>query len=99
MKYKGKNFAVLLAIEEMEELTKELLKDINRHKDNAAEIMEELSDVYVFLEYLKITYGISESEIEKYINEKMPAKWRPRIEKWKARVDQTGDPESNKRLL
>jgi hypothetical protein len=90
--YKGKNFAVLCAVEEMAELSKELLKDINRHKDNAEDIFTEIADVCVVLEHLKIIYNAPDEKIWNYLNEKMPKKWLPRIEKWKARVadaDQT----------
>ncbi|MDR1207557.1 MAG: hypothetical protein LBK26_04050 [Rickettsiales bacterium] len=99
IKYKGKNFAVLYAIEEFAELTKELLKDINRHKDNIDDIFEEVADVSVIMEYLKLIYNISDDKIWDYLNKKMPEKWAPRIEKWKARVADTGNPDANKRIL
>jgi hypothetical protein len=99
LKYKGKNFAVLCAIEKFSELTKELLKDINRHKDNADDVFEEMADAYVVLEYLKLIYNIPDDKIWDYLNEKMQKKWNPRIEKWKARVAETGNPDANKRVL
>jgi len=83
LKIKGKNFAVLCAVEEMAELTKNLLKDINRGKDNMDGIFEEICDVVITLEYLKIIYGISESQIWAELNKKIPSKWLPRIQKWK----------------
>ena len=51
-------------IEEMSELIKELLKDINRGKENREEILEEYCDVVFMLEQLKEIYGINNEEIE-----------------------------------
>ena len=99
LKYKGKNFVVLCAVEEMSELTKELMKDINRHKDNGGDIFEELADVCIQLEYMKLIYNVSDDKIWTYLNERIPSKWAPRIEKWKARVAETGNPDANKRIL
>lgn len=82
-KYKGKNFAILCAIEEMAELSKELLKNINRGKDNYDEIVEETADVMVCMEHIKLAYEISDDKLNEILNEKMPRKWLPRIEKWK----------------
>ena len=86
LKYKGKDFAVLCAVEEMAELTKNLLKDINRGKGDMDEVFEEICDVYITLEYLKIIYGISDGRIWEYLNKKIPSKWLPRIEKWNSEV-------------
>jgi len=83
-KYKGENFVILCAVEEMAELSKELLKNINRGKDNRDDIVEEVADVLVCLEYIKIIYGISDAYLYEFINEKMPKKWSAKIEKWKA---------------
>jgi len=83
LKYKGKRFEVLFAIEEMSELIKELIKDINRDKDNRESIFEEIADVTVQLEYLKRIYDFSDEEIYEYINKRIPGKWGPQIEKWK----------------
>jgi len=98
-KYKGKDYQILCAVEEMAELTKALMKNINRQKDNVEDIFEELADVVITLEEIKIIYGISDARIWEYLNEKMPRKWHPRIEKWKARVVETGNPNANKRVL
>jgi len=106
LKYKGKGFAVLCAIEEMAELTQALLKKINRHWDKPEQqandlenIFEEIADVYTQLEYLKIIYQISDAKIWEYLDEKIPRKLIPRIEKWAARVAETGNPDANKRIL
>ncbi|MDR1025918.1 MAG: hypothetical protein LBL47_00830, partial [Lactobacillus sp.] len=41
---------VLKAVEEMAELQKELLKNVNSGKDNAEKILDEIADVYITLE-------------------------------------------------
>jgi NTP pyrophosphatase (non-canonical NTP hydrolase) len=67
----GKNSQVMMALEEMAELSKELLKNINRNKNNVVEIMEEIADVYILLEQMKIVYEISEDEINNIIGNKI----------------------------
>lgn len=52
----GENSRLLLAIEEMSELTKELVKRV-RGRDNMAAISEEIADVEIMLEQLKILFG------------------------------------------
>lgn len=56
----GKVPQMLQAVEEMSELTKEIIKNINRGKNNLAELVEETADVEIMLEQLKICYGIPE---------------------------------------
>ncbi|MBQ1611865.1 MAG: hypothetical protein II085_00140 [Alphaproteobacteria bacterium] len=56
----GKEPQMLQVIEEMSELTKEILKNVNRKKDNINELIEETADVEIMLEQLKVCYGISE---------------------------------------
>ena len=86
-KYKGKDFAVLCCIEEMAELTQALLKDVNRHKDNRNDILEEFADVLFSLEHIKNIYDISDAELYEAINKKMPSKWSGRIKKWQEREE------------
>ena len=64
IKKHGKKAQVMQTIEEMSELIKELLKDINRGKENREEILEEYCDVVFMLEQLKEIYGINNEEIE-----------------------------------
>ena len=71
MKKWGPKVQLLVLVEEMAELQKEILKNINREKDNVKEITEEAVDVYVMLEYLKAHYNISEKDIEKYATQKL----------------------------
>lgn len=52
-----------MCIEEMSELTKEICK-LKRGKNNHDEIVEEMADVYIMMEQLKIMINISPEEIE-----------------------------------
>ena len=60
----GKPAQVMQTIEEMTELTKELLKNINRGKENRKEILEEYVDVLFMLEQIKEIYSLRDEEIE-----------------------------------
>ena len=55
----------------MSELTKALLKNINRGKDNRDHILEELSDVLITLEQIQMIYGFTQEEINGAICKKM----------------------------
>ena len=57
---------LLITIEELSELTKEIIKN-ERGFDNRVDIIEELADTYIVLNYLIQEYDISFQEI----NEKM----------------------------
>lgn len=80
----GKEPQMLQAIEEMSELTKEILKNINRKKDNVAEIIEETADVEIMLEQLKVCYGIKQ-QVEDYKTAKLQ-KINQRLDKWEAGI-------------
>ena len=54
--YYGESSRLLLTIEEMSELTKELVKRA-RGRDNMAAISEEIADVEIMLEQLKTLFG------------------------------------------
>lgn len=56
----GEQPQMLMVVEEMSELMKEVLKNINRKKDNIAAIIEETADVEIMLEQLKENYQIEE---------------------------------------
>lgn len=66
----GKEPQMLQVIEEMSELIKEILKNVNRKKDNIDEIIEEAADVEIMLGQLKCCYGITE-QIRAYKTEKL----------------------------
>ena len=61
---------MLMVIEEMSELTKEILKNINRKKNNVDAIIEETADVEIMLEQLKANYDIAE-RVEEYKQNKL----------------------------
>ena len=67
----GKNKQVLVAVEEMQELSKELLKNVNRNVENRKEILEELADVLLMSMQLITIYNIDGKEIEKVWEEKI----------------------------
>lgn len=54
---------VVIAIEELSELQKELCKAL-RFKVNLQNIVEEIADVEIMLEQMKIYFEINEDEIE-----------------------------------
>ena len=56
----GEKAQMLMVVEEMSELTKEILKNVSRGKDNLAEIIEETADVEIMLEQLKANYDIEQ---------------------------------------
>ncbi len=77
----GETAQMLMVIEEMSELTKEILKNINRHKDNISEIIEETADVEIMLEQLKANYKI-EQEVIEYKQKKL-LQIEERLNQWK----------------
>lgn len=54
---------IIIAIEELSELQKELCKELRRNS-NYDNIVEEIADVEIMLEQMKIYFEISENEIE-----------------------------------
>lgn len=54
----GKEPQMLQVVEEMAELTKEILKNVNRKKDNLSALIEEAADVEIMLGQLKCCYNI-----------------------------------------
>ena len=66
----GEQAQMLMVVEEMSELMKEVLKNINRKKNNIDAIIEETADVEIMLEQLKENYQIVE-KVEAYKNDKI----------------------------
>lgn len=60
---------VVVAIEELSELQKELCKSL-RGKENKNAILEEMADVYIMLEQMKIWFMLDDTKIEQKIEEK-----------------------------
>lgn len=66
----GEQAQMMMVVEEMSELMKEILKNINRKKDNITEIIEETADVEIMLAQLKENYQIAE-KVEAYKADKI----------------------------
>lgn len=71
----GKEAQLLMVLEEMSELQKEILKNINRGKDNVDSIIDETADVEIMLHQLKYIYNISEA-----VKQRIPIKLK-KVEK------------------
>lgn len=65
----GSGMQLDVAIEEMSELTKEIVK-YKRGQDNKKAIAEELADVYITLRYIKKICKIDEAEVMRIIEKK-----------------------------
>ena len=65
----GKNAQLLMVLEEMSELQKEILKHVNRGKDNIDEIIDETADVEIMLEQLKYIFDIHQA-----VKDRIPVK-------------------------
>ena len=60
----GKQAQLLMVLEEMSELQKEILKHLNRGQDNLPEIIDETADVEIMLTQLKYIFGIETAVAE-----------------------------------
>lgn len=65
----GKHSQLIMAVEEMAELTKELSKNIRGEK-NISGISEEIADVEIMLEQLKIIFG-NRAEVDQHRSYKL----------------------------
>lgn len=61
---------LVVAIEELSELQKEICKSL-RDKTSLSNLCEEIADVYIMLAQLKIYYDITDTEINKVIDQKI----------------------------
>lgn len=66
----GQIFQMIIAMEEMSELTKELSKNI-RGFENRDAILEEVADVYIMLMQIEIIHRINTSELFSRIQKKI----------------------------
>lgn len=66
----GKDLQLDVAIEEMAELIKEIVKH-KRGKNNHLEMVEEIADVYIMLEQVKIACNIIDHEVNLMIMQKI----------------------------
>lgn len=67
----SKEEQVMQTIEEMSELTKELIKNINRNKENETEIILEIADVEIMLAQLILIYDIDPDKLQGAIEYKL----------------------------
>ena len=70
IKYYGKKEQKLKAVEELSELTAEIMKDVNKG-NNDDYVLEELADVWVMMNQLIIIYGFTDEEIKEIAKEKV----------------------------
>jgi len=75
----GKEKCILLVVEELSELTKELCKNADRGFDNRNEILDEFSDVLNVLTYLQVIYNISDAELAEYKTKKYTEQIIPKV--------------------
>lgn len=75
----GKQNQIMVAIEEMSELTKELSKN-HRGNDNISAISEEIADVEIMLAQLKMIFN-NRDEVGVY--------WRKKIRRLQKRLEET----------
>ena len=66
----GKEHQLIVAVEELSELQKEITKVI-RHQENIEHLTEEIADVYIVLEQLELIASIDKAKINKYYNQKI----------------------------
>lgn len=64
----GSKHQILIAVEELSELQKELIKYL-RNKDNQDHISEEMADVYIMLYQLRLIFK-NDKKIDQYIKKK-----------------------------
>lgn len=64
----GSKHQILIAVEELSELQKELIKYL-RNKDNQDHISEEMADVYIMLYQLRLIFK-NNKKIDQYIKKK-----------------------------
>lgn len=67
----GAEKQTLVAVEELSELQKELLKNVNRGEDNLDHIKEEIVDVIIMIKQLVLIYGFTDEDLDKIMNYKL----------------------------
>lgn len=66
----GSDKQALVAVEELSELQKEILKSVNRRQNNRTQILEELVDVLIMIRQLVFIYGHTYSELQEIADKK-----------------------------
>jgi uncharacterized protein YabN with tetrapyrrole methylase and pyrophosphatase domain len=67
----GQEHQLTIAIEEMSELTKELCKSIRGYDSRRSNIIEEVADVTIMLEQIKLIFNINDLEFLTAKNKKI----------------------------
>lgn len=67
----GSDKQALVAVEELSELQKEILKSVNRRQNNREHIKEELVDCLIMLRQLIIIYGFTLNELDEIARAKL----------------------------
>lgn len=66
----GSMSELVVTLEELSELQKEVTKQI-RNDGKIENLVEEMSDVYIVMEYLKMIFAVSDEDIKKEIGVKL----------------------------
>ena len=66
----GEAVQAMVAVEEMNELSKELIKNAMRGKDNRSEIAEEIADVKIMLEQMELLFDCFD-DVERFKSKKI----------------------------
>jgi hypothetical protein len=76
----GKTAQICMVFEEMAELQKELCKNL-RGRENTPEILDEIADVTILIEQMKILFGISDEILQERIQYKL-TRIVTRLDRW-----------------
>lgn len=67
----GKEYEIIVALEELAELVQCLTKKLRNMDNTRHHITEEIADVLIGIEYVKRVYDISESEMQMWVDYKL----------------------------
>ena len=70
IKYYGDKNQLIVSLEELSELQKEICKKL-RDNENEDKIIEEMADVYIVLEDIKQIFQIKDKDIQREVNYKL----------------------------
>ena len=61
---------LIITVEELSELQKEVTKQL-RNEGKMENLVEEMADVYIVMEYLKMIFAITDDDINKQVEKKL----------------------------
>lgn len=67
----GKEAQMIVAVEELAELQKEIIKKLRQKKGNIFSLVEEMADVEIMIDQLKVMFNIGDKELATERNYKM----------------------------